>query len=167
MSPVQRVWRLLRSNLIKIATLDSSPRKIACGVGVGMLVGMLPITGFQMWTGVALSFLLRLNKVAVVLSSQFLCNPLTLPFLFFFNLKVGERVLGYEQSSVSLSVFRMLIRQASFRNFFTVFANIAKPLYLGSIIVAPLVGGLGYWLALTAIKSHQRRRLKRHALESR
>ncbi len=132
-----------------------------------MFVGMLPITGFQMGTGVLLSFLLRVNKVAVVLSSQCLCNPFTLPFLFFFNLKVGERVLAYEQPSISLAVFRGLTEQVSFRNFLYVLANIAKPLYLGSLIVAPCVGMIGYGLALRAIKSYQRRRLERLSLKPR
>jgi len=82
-----RFWGLLKGKLIRIATLDSTPRKVACAVGIGMFVGMLPITGFQIWTGVALSFLLRVNRIGVVLSSQLLCNPLPLPFIFFFNIK--------------------------------------------------------------------------------
>jgi len=129
-----------------------------------MFVGMLPITGFQFLTGLLLSFLFRVNKLAVVLSTQLLCNGLTLPFLFFFNLKVGERILAYEQPSVSLSVFRGLIQEASFRNFLEVFLNFARPLYLGSLIVAPCVGVVGCLLALAAIKSHRRRRLGQAAM---
>lgn len=157
--PSGRFWGLLKSKLIRIATLDSTPRKVACAVGVGMFVGMLPITGFQIWTGVALSFLLRVNRVGVVLSSQLICNPLTLPFIFFFNIKVGERVLGYEQPAVSLTVLRTLLHQASFRNFLSVFAGIAKPLYLGAIVVAPLVGLAGFSLATMAITAYRKRRL--------
>lgn len=158
MDMMRRALGGLRASLINIATLDSSPRKIALGVAVGMFVGMLPITGLQTGTGLLLSFLLRVNKVAVVLSTQFLCNPLTLPFLFFFNLKVGEHILAYQQSSVSLSVFQGLVEQISFGNFLEVLANIAKPLYLGSIMVAPVAGVIGYGLALTVIRSYRRRR---------
>jgi|GEM_PF-1116969 len=146
---MKRIWRWIRSSFIKIARIDSTPVKIAVGIGIGALIAMMPITGFQFLTGVLLSFIFRVNKVAVVVTTQLVCNPVTLPFLFFFNFKVGQKLIG-NSSVVTLSSLRQVLHTANFKNFYTVLGSILKPLFLGSAITAPVIGlvafGIGYLL---------------------
>jgi uncharacterized protein (DUF2062 family) len=153
---MKRLWRWLRNKLITIARIDSTPRRIAAGIGVGAFIAMFPITGFQFLTGLLLSFVFRINKIAVVATTQVLCNPLTLPFLFFLDYKVGERILGYD-TSMTLEAFRMLMDEVSFRNAFVVFKTIAKPLYLGSAVTGPCIGLLTFVFGYFLVRRFKRR----------
>jgi uncharacterized protein (DUF2062 family) len=157
---MRRLFQWFRNKVITIAKLDSTPVKIAIGVGVGAFIAMFPITGFQFLSGILLSFILRINKIAVVVTTQVLCNPLTLPFLFFLDYKVGERILGYD-TSMTLEAFRMLIREMSLRNAFTVFTTIAKPLYLGSAITAPFAGLIAFAVGFLLIRRFRRREARK------
>ncbi|TET22919.1 MAG: DUF2062 domain-containing protein [Candidatus Cloacimonadota bacterium] len=153
---MKRLWKWLRDKLIIIIRIDSTPAKIAAGVGVGAFIAMFPITGFQFLTGLLLSFIFRVNRIAVVLTTQLVCNPLTMSFLFFLDYKVGEKVLGYD-SSVTLDALKLLIRQSNFGNFFAVLASVAKPLYLGAAIMAPCIGIAAFALSYFLIKTFKRR----------
>jgi uncharacterized protein (DUF2062 family) len=153
---MKRLFQWFRNKLITIAKIDSTPVKIAVGVGMGAFIAMFPITGFQFLSGILLSFIFRVNKIAVVVTTQVLCNPLTLPFLFFLDYKMGERILGYD-TSMTLEVFRMLMRDVSVRNAFAVFTTIAKPLYLGSAIMAPFIGLIAFAVGFFLVKRFRSR----------
>ncbi len=153
---MKRLWRWFRNKLITIARVDSTPVKIAAGIGVGAFIAMFPITGFQFLTGLFLSFVFRINKIAVVATTQAVCNPLTMVFLFFLNYKVGELILGHE-TSITLEAFRVLIAEVSFRNASMVFTTIAKPLYLGSAAIAPCIGFAAFVVGYFLVKRFKRR----------
>lgn len=152
---MKRLWRWFREKLITIARIDSTPSRIAAGIGVGAFIAMFPITGFQFATGLLLSFVFRVNKIAVVATTQVLCNPLTLPFLFFLDYKVGERLLGHD-TSMTLEAFRTLMAEVTFRNAFIVFRAIAKPLYLGSAVTAPFIGIVAFAVGFFLVKRFKR-----------
>ncbi len=152
---MKRLWRWFREKFLKIARIDSTPGRIAAGIGLGAFIAMFPITGFQFLAGLALSFIFRVNKIAVVVSTQVLCNPLTLPFLFFLDYKIGERLLGHD-SSLTLEAFRMLVREASITNAFVVFKAVAAPLYLGSAVTGPCSGLIAFIVGYFLIKRFKR-----------
>ncbi len=145
------IWKWLRNSFLKIARIDSTPIKIAVGIGIGAFIAMFPITGFQFLTGVLLALIFRVNKVAVVVTTQVVCNPLTLPFVFFLDFKVGEKILGMD-SSLNVHSIRLLLGEMTFRNFFGILGNIAKPLYLGSAVTAPVVGLMAFALGYLLLK---------------
>lgn len=157
---MKRIWRWFRGKVISIARIDSTPRRIAAGVGIGAFIAMFPITGFQFLTGLLFSFLFRVNRIAVVATTQVVCNPVTMAFLFFLDYKVGELILGHD-SSMTLSAFKMLMSEVSFTNAFVVFKTVAKPLYLGSAVTAPCIGlvafGIGYFLVKRFKHKHRNR----------
>jgi uncharacterized protein (DUF2062 family) len=153
---MKRIWRSIRRNVIKIASIDSTPIKIAAGIGIGGFIAMFPITGFQFITGIILSIIFRVNKVAVVVTTQLICNPLTLAFLFFLDFKIGEKLLGID-SSITLQSIRLLLEEANLKNFFSVIKGIAKPLYLGSAVTGPIVGLLAFAIGYLLVKRFKRR----------
>ena len=135
---MKRIWKLFKEKLLKIARIDSTPVKIATGIGLGAFIAMFPITGFQFLTGLLLAFIFRVNRIAVVVTTQLICNPLTLPFLVFLDFKIGEKILRYD-SFMTLQAMRVLLKDVNFRNIFTVLGSIAKPLFLGSAVIAPFI----------------------------
>lgn len=70
----------------------SSPKKLALAVGIGFIVGTTPFYGFHLWICIALSFILKLNKVTVYLAAN-ISNPLMSPFLIFASLQIGNFLL--------------------------------------------------------------------------
>jgi uncharacterized protein (DUF2062 family) len=153
---MKRLFKWIKEKVLQIARIDSTPLKIAVGIGLGAFIAMWPITGFQFITGILLSLLFRVNKVAVVVTTQLLCNPLTLPFVFFLDYKVGEKLLGHS-SMMTVESFRLLLNEVSFRNLFTVLGAVAKPLYLGSMVMSPVAGLIAFGLGFILIRRFKRK----------
>jgi glycosyltransferase involved in cell wall biosynthesis len=67
---------------------ESNARK-AAAIGFGVFIGIVPIWGFQMVTGIALAALFRLNKALVLLACQISIPPM-IPFVIFGSLETGR-----------------------------------------------------------------------------
>ena len=132
----------------KIATLHSSPRQIAGSVALGAFVGSIPISGMQTLIAILLSIILRVNKVGAVVSMQIYCNPLTLPFIFFIDYKIGRLLLRHHDRGITPDLFRGLSPEK--------IIHIAKPLFLGSLVLACAVAPLAYAGTLLAIHLHRK-----------
>jgi uncharacterized protein (DUF2062 family) len=154
---MRRIWRWFKAKILTIARIDSTPVKVAVGIGLGAFIAMFPITGFQFLTGLLLSFLFRVNKVAVVVTTQLVCNPLTLPFLFFLDYKVGEKILGL-QSSMTLQSIKLLLSEMNITNFLSVLGAVARPLYLGSAVTGPVVGLVAFAIGFFLVRAFKRRK---------
>ncbi len=84
--------------------LDSadSNTRIACSVGVGMFMGVIPIWGWQIMASFGIAYLLRLNRFLTVAFSNISLPPL-LPVILFASYHTGGIVLGQNSSSMSYS----------------------------------------------------------------
>jgi uncharacterized protein (DUF2062 family) len=71
------------------------PVRVASAVGLGLFLGIAPIWGFQIISGVALSHWLRLNK-AITVTSSHISLPPVVPFIWYAALQLGHRVLQAE-----------------------------------------------------------------------
>lgn len=69
------------------------PVRVAGAVGLGLFLGIAPIWGFQIITGVALAHWLRLNK-AITVSSSHISLPPLVPFILSAGLQIGHRILA-------------------------------------------------------------------------
>jgi len=67
----------------------SKPFNFSASIGLGMMVGILPIWGFQTLSATLLADRLRLNKFAAVISSN-ISFPLVIPFIFYAALVIGH-----------------------------------------------------------------------------
>lgn len=65
-------------------------------------MGIVPIWGFQMLTALALSFLLRLNKVLVLLASNISFGPMV-PVIIFISHWVGAFWMGSKAQQLEFS----------------------------------------------------------------
>ena len=67
----------------------SKPFHFSASIGLGMMMGILPIWGFQTISAALLADRLRLNKFAAVVSSN-ISFPLVNPFIFYAALVIGH-----------------------------------------------------------------------------
>ena len=109
------------------------PVRVAGAVGLGLFLGIAPIWGFQIITGVALAHWLRLNK-AITVSSSHISLPPLVPFILFAGLQIGHHVLT--GAWLPLSVHDMTWHRAM-EYFYETF--------LGSALMAMAVGVTGFF----------------------
>lgn len=98
--PVRLLRNLQKKNLKKlivdnILDGDETNAQKACAVGLGMFMGIVPIWGYQIITGIAVAHLLKLNKVLVVLVSNISIPPM-MPVILFLSFQTGGWLLGAE-----------------------------------------------------------------------
>ena len=58
----------LRKNILQTSDSDS---KLTLSVMLGIFMGIVPIWGYQLITAIALAYVLRLNKLIVIVSGQY------------------------------------------------------------------------------------------------
>ncbi len=96
--PLRLIRNLRKQNLkqlIRDNVLDGNETNAqkACAIGVGIFMGIVPIWGYQIITGIAVAHLLKLNKVLVVLVSNISLPPM-MPFILLFSFQTGGWLLG-------------------------------------------------------------------------
>lgn len=78
----------LRRIRTEILNPEESNAKKALSIGFGVFMGIFPIWGFQIIVAIFLSFVFRLNKVLVLLSTNISFPPL-IPLIIYLSYKVG------------------------------------------------------------------------------
>jgi uncharacterized protein (DUF2062 family) len=128
---------------------QSDERK-AIAAAIGILVGILPIWGFQTLAGIFAAVALKLNKALVILFSQISIPPM-IPFIIFLSYKAGGWWMGSHHKELLFST-NLSVKNIS--------ENLEQYLYgsftlaiAGSIIVGLLM--YAYLKAIKAIKSYR------------
>lgn len=73
-----------------------SNMKIAVSVSTGVLIGVIPIWGFQMLVAFGVAYLLKLNKFVAVAASNISIPPM-LPLILFLSYITGGFIVGYNK----------------------------------------------------------------------
>jgi uncharacterized protein (DUF2062 family) len=72
-------WRKLKNAALSLweraKREHSTPREIACSVGLGVFSGCTPCFGFHMWVAIALASVFRLNRLWAFLGSRISFTP--------------------------------------------------------------------------------------------
>ena len=121
----------------------SNPLNTSVSIGLGLMMGILPVWGFQMVTAAFLAARFRLNKFIAVAASN-ISFPAVIPLIFY-----GALVIGHALLTGSVDVSPSLdggLRQAAAEKF--------AEWVLGSVVLAitsGLVGGAFSYLVLALL----------------
>jgi len=138
----RRLWRVM-------ITWQATPARLAVAVGVGLLIGSVPIYPHTLIC-VVVCVLFRLNVVVAWLGTN-ISNPLVAPFLYFVQIQVGFLLLEGRFGVLSLADMRALGLAAVLQKFFVY-------CLAGSALVGPAIGAAAGGLAYVALKRRQARR---------
>ena len=132
---------------------DDPPHRLALGIAIAMFVTFTPTIGFQMALAVFFAWLLRANKAAGI-ALVWLSNPVTIIPIFYFCYRIGHMIVRGER--VSWRWWAQLARPpqgwwAGVQFYWERFMEISAPLWVGSLIVATVVGYLSYYISYYAI----------------
>jgi glycosyltransferase involved in cell wall biosynthesis len=96
----------------QIANPKFSNLNLALSIGFGVFMGIVPIWGYQLVTAIFLAYVLKLNKVLVVISANISIPPI-IPVILFLSIKTGEFVtqtdVNLNFSDISLSLIKSVL----------------------------------------------------------
>lgn len=159
----QRGWlRNLRLYYYRLLRLQGSSGAIARGIAAGVFAGCFPLLGLQILAGVLLATAIRGNRIAAA-AGTWISNPITYVPIFVFNFKIGERLLGLHDASLSIDE----INWQSVEILDLGFAFLI-PLLLGCLVTGSIAAICSYFLSFRLFTrwqesrraaNHQRQRL--------
>lgn len=98
--------------LEQVANPKYSNLNLALSIGFGTFMGIVPIWGYQLVTAIFLAYVLKLNKVLVVISANISIPPM-IPVILFLSVKTGELVTGSNlnlaYSDISLELIKSVL----------------------------------------------------------
>ena len=122
-----------------------SPERIAKGFAVGVFIAFSPFLGFHTILCIFFSLLLNASKTASILGSL-VCNPLTIPIIYFSEYEIGKLImkfLRFDVQNVSLSDFKAVTLKAIIE----FGESVAYPVFIGSIIFGVVFSIIAYILS--------------------
>lgn len=135
-----------------------TPHRTAAAFGLGVFLGFSPFLGLHAVMGLALAFLLRLNRVAVILGVYSNLPWIILPYYTLSTL-AGAALLGVKLDPAMLDDALSKLAAASWRDVAGI-GHILAPFmwaYLvGSTVGAILLAAVGYKVSLAMILAHRR-----------
>jgi uncharacterized protein (DUF2062 family)/SAM-dependent methyltransferase len=97
--------RRLRQIFYNLRTEASGPRRDAAALGVGILIGCVPVYGFHLLLVWSVGWLLRLNRLKMYVAAN-ISNPLFSPVLLFAEVQAGAWARRQDFHDLSLSAIR-------------------------------------------------------------
>ena len=155
--------RIERFFIYRVLHVDDTPHRIALGVAIGIFVTWTPTIGLQMVLTIALATLLRANKFVGV-PFVWISNPLTIMPVYGPSYLVGGLILGEDYT---WSRFLDALAGATqltgswpqkVQAYWNAFWPIFPPLWIGSIVVALLLGAITYVVIRYAVVGYRKRR---------
>ena len=153
--------RLLRS----VLRTNDSPRQIAGGVAVGMMVAFSPTMGLQMFLAALVATVLKCSRLPAVIV-VYITNPFTAIPIYLSCYVIGVGILRPFGFTLDVEqVRRLLVRpeewgfwELIYQKLADIFAlgwNVFAPLWLGCLIVGGIGAAIAYQVSLRFVTGHR------------
>lgn len=157
-----RTWRRSVRDFVihRVLHADDPPHRLALGAAIGMFVAFTPTIGAQSALVVGLAWLLGGNKV-VGLPLVWISNPATAAPIYYGCYTVGRYMLGMK--GVGRAWWAEFMRPPqgyldAMVFYWSRLAEIAAPLWLGSLLVGALLAAVTYLFVSRSVTIYRRRR---------
>jgi len=130
------MWRKVLRFIRRALRSHASPREIAGGLALGLIINFTPTLGFQIPLAISLSALFRVNSLAALAGIQ-ITNPLTAPCVYAMTYRVGKWLLGQRDRAFE---WRELDAMDLVRA--------GAALWVGGLAVGGAFALLAYWVTL-------------------
>ena len=137
-----------------------TPQRTAFAFGLGVFLGFSPFLGLHAILGLALAFLFRLNRVAVIVG-VYSNLPWILPAYYTVATLAGARMLGVAIDPAVLKEAVRAFETVSWRDLRTLahaLAPLAWAYVVGSMVGAVLLALIAYRVSLVMIVAHRKRK---------
>ena len=159
--------RHLKDLIKKLLHIEDTPERIALAYSIGIFWGFSPFLGFHTLAGLAIAFLFRLNRVAILLG-VWTNTPWWIVPYYISATWVGMWVTGFW---IDLAALEEIFQSGRVQGFmssdfwkqFTSQSGFLLSFLIGSLILCTLLGLVAYPLSLKWIRfyrSHKRQELR-------
>ena len=146
---VTKLNRIISYYKLRLARLPASNYAISSGFACGSMVSFTPLLGLHFILALIFAYLIRGNLIAALIGTV-VGNPLTFPIIWGLIYKVGTYVTSIKYVTLSHKInFEMIINQ-TYEIFF--------PMFVGGVIIAPLVWVITYFVIYSFISSYKKRK---------
>jgi len=154
----------LKDFIKKLLRIEDTPERTALAFAIGIFLGFSPFLGFHTLAGVAIAFLFRLNRVAILLGAWTNTPWWIIPY-YTFATWVGMRVMGFQINHTVLTKLFQLGMDEGFigSDFWKRVASqwgLLLSFAVGSLILAAVFALTAYPLALRWIRFYRLKRGK-------
>lgn len=124
-----------------LISLKGEPQHIARGMALGVFIGVTPTIPLHTALIVMLGGIFRLHITAAYIGSWLVSNPITIPFLYFIQYRLGLLLLRMPHCEWTLKDYTImtLIRMGM---------DIVFPLLVGGVVMAPFVALVSYYVTM-------------------
>jgi len=145
--------RRIRQFYDQFISLKGEPKSIALGMALGIFIGVTPTIPFHTALIIVATFILRQNFTVAYLGSWLIMNPLTMPFFYFMQYRLGKYLLGNGDLPIVFNDYTIwhIIHMGW---------CVAYPLLLGGLIMAPFFAIPAYFLTHNAVLAIRKNRHK-------
>jgi uncharacterized protein (DUF2062 family) len=139
----------LRKWYRQLISLKGEPRLIAAGFAIGIFVGVTPTIPFHTVLIIILCFIFKKNVTAGYLGSWLISNPLTIPFLYVTQYRLGGFLLDKPPCQA-------ITLEHSLPDLIQRGGDLLLPLLTGGLIMAPFIALPAYFISYQTIKNARR-----------
>ncbi|MCC6908343.1 MAG: DUF2062 domain-containing protein [Phycisphaerales bacterium] len=159
-----RARRGSREGWRRMLRLEGSPRAIALGLAIGIVVAFSPTIGFQMIIAAFLASMVRANP-APAMMAVWITNPLTIPPIYTATYYLGRHFWPGRPVDIKLTLSRF-VRELGRFEFYEVYSqfrellelgvDVLAPMFIGGAIIGIALGAISYPIALIAVNRARR-----------
>jgi uncharacterized protein (DUF2062 family) len=152
------VKRWLRYQYFKLTRLNDSPEKVAGGLALGVVLGIMPTFGLGVVLAVLIAGPFKVNRASAIIGTLVM-NPWTTPFFWALSYLAGSIVLG-NNISETISVIKSIDTHTGlWKNIMA--HRLLLPYVIGNIIVTAMAAASFYVAALYVVKESRKAKMKR------
>jgi uncharacterized protein (DUF2062 family) len=162
--------RTFRYYYLKFIRLKGDPCVLARGVAVGTFIGITPTIPFHVILALTFSFIFRGSKIAAVLSTFVVSNPITFLPQYYLSWQIGNRLLPGKHSWEDISeLTSLIVNGAKFNEILAAFSHVSinslSVLIGGGIVLAIPFAAVFYCLSYLFFKTIRQKRIEKHILK--
>ena len=140
--------------LQRLLALDDTPERIATAFSIGVFLAFSPLLGLHTILGLAIAFIFRLNRAAVLIG-VFVSNPWTIVPIYTAGAYLGWHLFGSSTPPVLPDLRLANLWHFGYWRDVLFDEHILKTLVLGSTILSFVAAGVSYPLALWVIRGER------------
>ena len=144
----------LRKAIASLLKVPDTPERTAFAFALGIFIGFSPFLGLHTVIGVVLSFLCRLNKVAVMLGVWANVPWLLVPF-YGFATWVGVKLMGLPDGIVPPQIGFSDLLRIEFWVWLGSQWKLLIPMFYGSMLITTVMACVAYPAALWVIRRYR------------
>ena len=162
--------RTIRYYYLKFIRLKGDPSSLARGVAVGTFIGVTPTIPFHVILALTFSLLFRGSKVAAVLATFVVSNPVTFLPQYYLSWQIGNWLLPGKHSWEEISeLIKLIVNRARFNEILAAFTHVSinslSVLIGGGIILAIPFAIVFYCLSYLFFTTLQKKRREKKILK--